>query len=73
MDGPKLKRCRCGATPTKEAKTEMLGKIRDGGYEVTIGRYKCPSCGIAPDWGRCYSVYCGWENNVDVWNGFVSA
>lgn len=65
-----LKPCRCGATPVQETESLMLGKIKDGGYSVTQGRYVCPVCGYAPDWGLSYCVEYsgGWEKNAMVWN-----
>lgn len=68
----KLKPCLCGAMPIKETKQEMLGKVCDGGYMVTNGRFKCPSCGRSPSWGKSYCVDYGWDNNIKVWNALVA-
>lgn len=45
-----------------------LGRVEDGGYDIFIGRYKCPRCGNAPSWGQSYSVMYGWDKNIGVWN-----
>ena len=65
--------CVCGETPVRETRTEMMGKLRDGGYETTIGRFHCPVCGGGPSWGQSYSVTHegGWEKNAAVWNKWV--
>lgn len=66
-----LKRCpKCGCLPELEEKTHMPTdrELRDGYYSITIGRYKCPECGLAPNWGKCYSVHGGNEKNAIVWN-----
>ena len=63
-----LKPCKCGAMPKQETQELMLGKIEDGGYPVTIGRYVCPKCGFAPSWGQSYSIYRGWDKNEEAWN-----
>lgn len=64
-----LKPCpKCNIQPVKETRLKMLGKIRDGGYTVTQGRFKCPECGYGPSWGMGYCVDYGWDRNVEVWN-----
>ena len=66
-----LKRCPiCGCLPELETQTHYPTNkgIRDGGYPITIGRYKCPRCGLTPNWGKCYSTYCGNDKNATVWN-----
>lgn len=66
-----LKPCpKCGILPVKEIRKTMLGKIWDGGYTVTDGRFKCPNCQRAPGWGKCYCVEYkqGWDANAEVWN-----
>ena len=69
MSMPELKACpKCGVLPVKETRKTMLGKIRDGGYTVTDGRFKCPNCQRAPSWGKSYCVDYGWDSNVEVWN-----
>lgn len=69
---PDLKPCpKCNTAPVQETRPKMLGKIQDGGYTVTQGRYKCPKCGFAPGWGMCYCVDYGWDRNAEVWNNFV--
>lgn len=69
MNMPQLKPCsKCGILPVKETRSKILGKIRDGGYTVTEGRFRCPNCNRAPGWGKCYCVDYGWDANVDVWN-----
>lgn len=47
--------CKCGAMPEKESRKVMLGKIQDGGYTIEVGRFVCPECGAAPNWGKSYS------------------
>lgn len=63
--------CTCGIMPVKETKKIMLGKIGDGGYSATLGRYVCPACGKAPGWGRCYCVDYGWDKSTEVWNEYI--
>lgn len=63
-----LKPCHCGAMPIQETQQVMLGKLRDGGYAVTQGRYRCTKCGNAPSWGQSYCVDYGWDKNIEVWN-----
>ena len=63
--------CTCGTMPIQETRPVMLGKIQDGGYTIILGRYKCPDCGKAPGWGRCYSTHGGWNENAEVWNRFI--
>lgn len=65
----KLKTCpKCKILPAKETKRVMLGKIKDGGYEVTDGRFICPKCGFGPSWGQSYCVDYGWDKNAELWN-----
>lgn len=69
-----LKPCpKCNILPVKDKRRVMLGKICDGGYTVTQGRYKCPNCQRAPSWGKCYCVdIYGWdEKEIEVWNDEV--
>ena len=65
--------CTCGAMPVQETQRVMLGKVTDGGYSSVSGRYICPSCGKAPEWGRSYCVEysLGWINNAKVWNEMI--
>lgn len=63
--------CTCGAMPVKETRIKSLGKVSDGGFDVTQGRYKCPECGNAPGWGKCYCVDYGWDKSTEVWNRHV--
>lgn len=63
--------CTCGAMPVQETRAVMLGKVTDGGYTVIHGRYKCPSCGKAPSWGQCYSIFRSWDKNIEVWNRVI--
>ena len=63
--------CTCGTMPVRETRVRMLGKIQDGGFSVTQGRYTCPACGKAPGWGQCYCVDYGWDKNTEVWNKFI--
>lgn len=60
----------CNSIPKRETEDFSLGSYRDGGYIVPHGRYICPFCGFAPNWGKCYSVAFagGWEKNAEVWN-----
>lgn len=67
-----LKPCLCGAMPIQETKIFMLGTISDGGYPVPHGRFVCPVCGYTFDWGKSYSVKCGWDKNIQVWNKLQS-
>lgn len=66
-----IKRCpKCGILPVKDKRRVMLGKIQDGGYTITQGRYRCPNCQLAPSWGKsyCIDVY-GWTLvEVKAWN-----
>lgn len=68
-----LKPCHCGALPVRETQRVMLGRIEDGGYPVTHGRYKCPECDNVPSWGPFYCVDYpgGWEKNAMVWNRLI--
>lgn len=63
--------CTCGAIPVKENRTEMRLKVSEGGYPIVSGRLICPKCGKAPDWGKSFSVHCGWPQNIALWNGFI--
>lgn len=63
--------CTCGSLPVRETRRKMLGKVQDGGFPVTLGRYICPVCEKAPSWGRCYCVDYGWQENVEVWNRMI--
>lgn len=67
----KLLPCKCGAMPEKESRKVMLGKIQDGGYTIEVGRFVCPECGAAPNWGKSYSIMFGWDKNTEVWNKFI--
>ena len=70
-----LKPCKCGAVPILEEKNVMLGKIEDGAYPITYGRYVCPNCGKEQSWDTAYSTYAdlGRENNIKRWNRLVGA
>lgn len=67
-----LKPCLCGAMPVRDTQIEHIGKLADGGYEVIIGRYKCPQCDRAPAWTKSYNIEFGWDNNIKVWNALVA-
>lgn len=73
FDAPdeEVKPCRCGSMPNKETQGFMMGKIEDGGYSVTIGRFHCPVCDDGPSWGQSYSIYRGWNKNIMVWNRWI--
>ena len=67
----KLLPCKCGTMPQRETRKQMIGKIQDGGYTVTLGRFFCPKCHAAPYWGKSYCVDVGWNTNARVWNKFI--
>ena len=70
---PTLLPCRCGSMPVQDTKIITLGKVTDGGYSGVLGRYKCPNCGKAPEWGQgfCVTNPKGWINNEVVWNMWI--
>lgn len=57
--------CGGGIMLEQETKRVQLGKVIDGGYSVTSGRYVCPCCGRSSGW-RC--VEYGWDKAVQDWN-----
>ena len=66
-----LKPCnKCGVIPEFETKDKVptMKQVAEGAYTITLGRYKCPVCGDAPSWGQSYSIYCGTDKAVMVWN-----
>ena len=69
---------RCGVEPVREQQEMMLGRIRDGGYPVLMGRLSCPECGFGQTWGQSYCIGYPWEHgrdwrvNIVAWNRLES-
>lgn len=74
---PKVNPCKkCNTYPVIDSSMDIPTPkmIREGMYPIVYARYKCPSCGAAPSWGRSYS-YCerGMKNNAELWNAMFGA
>lgn len=64
-----LKPCQCGAIPKRHTKVIMMGNYRDSRYKVMQGRYICPVCKDASDWGEeSYDNNIDWSKNAEIWN-----